>query len=159
MVLYDGVTVAVMGELSTPRYVCSVSTCLPIFLYYSLSLYCFLFFHPLSSDYAAAQRHPCGLEFVNLTFIIEALFSFATLQSLIQDKEPFDRMLQKAKRCSVELNSVEKLCEFYELHRTSFTSEKYEHSTVKVETSDIRNPESETDSKIENEQSKKARIE
>ncbi len=34
MVLYDGVTVAVMGELTTPRYVYFVSTCLLICLYH-----------------------------------------------------------------------------------------------------------------------------
>ena len=89
-----------------------------------------LFFVFFCSDFASARRHPCGLEFVNLTFMIETLFSYTTLLSLIQDKEPFVSILQKAKISSVELNSVGEMCEFHELYRTHLSCENDERSTV-----------------------------
>lgn len=110
-------------------------------------------FFELCSDFAIARRHPCGLEFVNLTFIIETLFSYTTLLSLIQDKEPFVSILQKAKSNSVELNSVGEMCEFYELNRTNLSCENNERSAVKFEVPDIRDADNQSN------QSKKARLE
>lgn len=64
----------------------------------------------MHSDYSVARRHPCGLDFVNLVWVVEQLLSFGAIRNLIADKEPFADLLNYAERSHFQVRSVEELC-------------------------------------------------
>lgn len=72
-------------------------------------MFFFLFF---PSDLSIARRHPCGVDFVNLVWITEQLFSFHVLCALIEPKEPFEGLFKKAESVKFLIRSVDEFCAF-----------------------------------------------
>ena len=55
------------------------------------------------------HRHPCAVSIVNLTWVIEQLFSLEALLPLLRDREPFKRLLQYAVSRNLALRTMEEL--------------------------------------------------
>lgn len=52
------------------------------------------------------------MDFINLVWIIEQLFSFQALRSLVVQKEKFQQLFEKAESVHFLIRSVDELCAF-----------------------------------------------